>query len=316
MKLTAVIGMCAIALVMSAPAQADILYGPDQMTNAAGWGSNIGGDGDVGITFAYDYSADGIPEAPNSSVGDQAQLGLKMEANNGDGTGAAAYFTAYPLGQNFSGIHQLRFDAWMNFEIGGSGTTEFLGGGVGYDGVTADIASGAQAMATGEGGSSNDWRAFKSPPQFFIPDADMAAGTHQGSDPYYADFLPAVAPPAAQGQAGVGVAGSPSFQWITWVFTSINTPGGVNRVMVDIEKPDSSTLRIVDIDCNDTSDGSSGCDSEGNISLFYADFFSSVSPRPDLTFGLVDNVVVSDVPEPGTLALLGLGALALVRRRR
>ncbi len=293
------IGITAIGMMVCAsPAMSAVLF-QDQMTNGAAWGVNSNG-ADTAATFAYDYSADGIPEAPNSAGGDTATSGLKMEARIA-GTGGD-HFTAYPLGQNFTGAHQLRFDAYMNFSLTGTGTTEFLGGGLGYDNVTSDIASGAQMMATGEGGSSNDWRAFKSPPQFFIPDAAMSATTHQGSDPYYANFLPSV---------NSSVDGSPGRQWVTFQFTT----NGAGQVQVDVEKPGGATLRIVDIDCNDTSDGSAGCGTDGNISLFYADFFSSVSSDPANQFGLIDNVVVTDVPEPASLALLGLGGLAMLRRR-
>ena len=313
MKRTVFYVLAVAALVGFACDAADaaaILY-RDQMNTGSGWGANVSSL-DLNFTQNYDYSADGIPEAPNSEVGDDATRGVKLEANLALPPDSQ-FLTIYPIGQSFSGNYQLRFDAWMNFEAGGTPTTEFMGGGIGYDGVTADVASGAQAIATGDGGSSNDWRAFKSPPQFFIPDADMAAGTHQGADSYYADFLPAVAPPAAQGQAGTGVAGSPGFQWITWEFNRINTD-----VSIWIEKPGGERLEIVSYDVRDTSDGSAGVDTDGNISIFYADFFSSVSGRPDLQFGIVDNVVVmSQVPEPASLALFGLGGLvALARRRR
>jgi hypothetical protein len=282
----------------------------DEMTNAAPWGVNVGGSGDVAYTFNYAYDLLGIPEAPNTAGGDAATRGVKLEANQNTPSGVD-YFTLYPTGQNFTGSYRLRFDAWQNFEVGGSGATEFLGGGIGYDNVMADIASGAQVIATGDGGSSNDWRAFKSPPQFFIPDADMAAGTHQGSDPHYADFLPAV--PAAQGQAGTSVAGSPGFQWITW---DIAVEGDI--VTINIEKPDASRLLIVQYDKTDTSDGSAGVSTDGNISLFYADFFDSVSSSPALAFGMIDNVEVTQIPEPSTTLLLatGLAGLAAAGRRR
>jgi hypothetical protein len=308
-KLAIVIPVLGLGLSASLPSAGAAVLFQDQMTTASAWNVNSR-SADILTTFAYDYSADGIPEAPNTQVGDTATSGLKVEANL-DTVSGSEFLTAYPLGQSFTGTYQLRFDAWMNFTVAGGGTTEFLGGGIGYDDLTADIASGAQVMATGDGGSSNDWRAFKSPPQFFIPDAAMAAGTHQGSNAYYANFLPAVAPPAAQGQAaGTGVAGSPGFQWITWQFTVDN-----NTVLVDIEKPNGDTLRIVDIDCADTSDGSGGCGTAGNISLFYADFFSSIASDPNLQFGLYDNVIVTDVPEPASVVLVALGGLMMLRRR-
>jgi hypothetical protein len=58
--------------------------------------------------------------------------------------------------------------------------------------------------------------------------------------------------------------------------------------------------------------------SDGNIGLVYADFFTSVTPRPDLTFGVIDNVVVTQIPEPASALMLlaGLTGIAAVRRRR
>ena len=266
----------------------------NQMAGGGGW--TVRTTSGTSINVSYEYSADDIPEAPNSRVGDVATTGFKLEANIS--AGASSFMTLSPAGQNFTGNYQLRFDAWMNYDAdqrinrGSYGTTKFIGGGVGYDGVTTDVASGAQVVATGDGGSISDWRAFKSPPQFFVPADNMSAGDRNGANSYYSDFLPGVVPPAGQAQIDFppGTAGSPGFQWITFEFTAIN-----NVVHVSIERPDGERLKIVDIDCNDTSDMSSGCSTDGNVSLFYADFFAYVSPRPDLTFGLIDNVEVSEV---------------------
>lgn len=272
----------------------------DQMNDGTGWSANVGGTGDSQFAFNYDYSADGIPEAPNAEGGDAATRGVKLEANLVSPT-TGEFFTLYPNGQNFTGDYQLRFDSWMNF--GTSGSTEFIGGGIGYDGVTADIASGAQLIATGEGGSGNDWRAFKSPPQFFVPAGDMAGGTRQGSDAYYADFLPSV---------NGSVAGSPGFQWVTFEFNVVG-----DDVSILIEKPGGAQLEIVSYDKTSIADGSSGVNTDGNISLFYADFFTSVAGDPALQFGLIDNVVVTAlVPEPTSLVLVGFAATMLGFRRR
>lgn len=307
MKWTLIVS-CLVAGLFSQLDTANAQLFRDEMTNGASWGANIGGSGDSTFAFNYDYSADGIPEAPNSEVGDAATSGVKFQSNLSAGT--AEFLTIYPTGQSFSGDYQLRFDAWMNFEAGSGSSTEFLGGGIGYDNVTSDIASGAQAIATGDGGSSNDWRAFKSPPQFFIPDAAMTGGDHNGSIAYYSDFLPAVAPPAAQGQAGTGVAGSPGFQWITWEYNVVG-----NDVSIFIEKPGGDRLEIVSYDKTDISDGSAGVSTDGNISVFYADFFTSVNSS-GFNFGVVDNVVVNRIPEPASMALLGIAGLACLSRRR
>ena len=157
--------------------------------------------------------------------GDTATTGVKLEANIAT-PATAERILLYPTGQSFSGKYKLSFDAWMNYDLqelllgDANGTTEFLGGGIGYDNTANDLTSGAQAVTTGDGGSGSDYRVFKSPPQFFVAAADMAGGSRNNSDPYYADFLPGQAPPAAQfPPAGlVGPPGSAGFQWLTWHF--------------------------------------------------------------------------------------------------
>lgn len=233
----------------------------DQMNNGGNWGVNDNGNADFLTTFNYDYSANGIPEAPNSQGGDAATRGLKMEANIVNGAGS--FFTVYPTGQNFAGSYQLRFDAWMSF--GTSGTTEFLGGGIGYNSLDADLTSGAQAIATGDGDSTNDWRAFYDDTYFPLGDGNAAP---------YVDFLPSV---------NGSVAGSPGLQWITWEFNVLE-----GDVSIFIEKPDLSRLELISATPTESMDG--------NISLFYADFFTSVGfPTAD-TFGLIDAVVVNAIP--------------------
>ncbi|QDU55291.1 PEP-CTERM sorting domain-containing protein [Aeoliella mucimassa] len=294
-------------------ASAAVLYS-DSMESGAGWGINAFGDGDHAATFGYDYSADDIPEAPHSQVGDSATTGVKLEANTASDSAGSSGFTLYPVGQSFTGSYQLRFDAWINYDanerINGNsdGTTEFIGGGIGYDGVKEDIGSGAQLIVTGDGGSSNDYRAFGD--TNFLDAAEMAGLSRDGGNVYYADFLPGVAPPAGQSQTAfpAGTPGTPGFQWVTFEFT---TDGTIADVIM--EKPGGERLLIASINAS----GNDPFSSDGNISLFYADFFSSVTAEPGLTFGMIDNVVVTQVPEPTTLALLGLGlgGLMLYRRR-
>ncbi|MEQ8211691.1 MAG: PEP-CTERM sorting domain-containing protein [Lacipirellulaceae bacterium] len=285
----------------------------DALESSVGWGVNS--TGDTSATFGFDYSVSNlsIPEAPNTQVGDASTTGLLAQANIVS-PAAGESFIAYPIGESFSGSYQLRFDAWINFDAdnfynnGAAGTTEFIGGGLGYNDTDNNVGSGAQIIATGEGGSGSDWRAFAD--GAFLSTGEMVAGTRNGFDPYYSDFLPSVSPPAGQAQTAPGdsIAGSPGFQWVTF---EVNTANGKSAVF--IEKPGGDRLHITTIN----RDGSRPYTSDGNIGLFYADFFSSVSSAPQMQFGLFDNVVVTQIPEPMTasLILVGLGLVAGCRRR-
>src|SRR5687767_6571550 len=71
----------------------------------------ISADPDTAATFAFNDSALGIPSAPNA-VGGTA-LGLKLEANNGDATGATAAISLAPVGRTFTGDFTIRFDMWI-----------------------------------------------------------------------------------------------------------------------------------------------------------------------------------------------------------
>lgn len=301
---------CCVVLASARMVAAQELF-RDELTSGAGWGVNAS-SGDSAATFGYDYSADDIPEAPNTLGGDTATTGVKLEANIT--AGALDVFTLYPVGQSFTDNYQLRFDAWMNYDAderingGSAATTELIGGGIGYDDTSADIGAGAQILATGDGGSGSDWRAFAD--GAFLDPAEMAAGDRNGFNAYYSDFLPGVAPPAGQAQVDFppGIAGSPGFQWVTF---EINTANGKSAVFV--EKPDGDRLLITTINNN----GARPYTSDGNISLVYADYFSSVTSRPDLTFGLIDNVVVTQIPEPSSWLLFAMACgLILVFRRR
>lgn len=303
----------------------------DDMTTGAGWGVNRPtgiGQNDSTAAFGYNYSADGIPEAPHSQGGDTATSGLKLTANAGDAGDIAAWLTVYPIGQNFTGKYQLRFDAWMNYSTfdreqgGGAGTTEFLGGGIGHDGVQSDAGvagAGHQLIYTNEGGSGSDYRGFKG--SLFIAGTDMAAGSRNatccGPTGQYESLFPdgSGVPPAIQGQTGVpndNRPGSPGFQWFTHI---ISVDGNeIRHQLVN----DSGLRRNILVYDTTVLDPMNTEPTGGNISIFYADFFSSISPSPALTFGIVDNVVVG-VPEPATFALLGVSLLGLVatgRKRR
>ena len=95
----------------------------DDLSSSAAW--SIASGPDSSATFGYDYSADGIPAAPNGT----GTVGLKMEANLTNGV-ADEIAAVHALG--FSGTqYRVTFDMWGNFSIADGSSTEFFGGGVG-----------------------------------------------------------------------------------------------------------------------------------------------------------------------------------------
>jgi hypothetical protein len=291
-------GMALLAL--PAFASAAVVFS-DGMSSGAAW--TVNGSADAAATFGYDYSADGIPAAP--SGGDT--IGLKMEANLADGV--AAEIVATPSSLVLTGSHRVTFDLWTNFEFGAGSSTEFAGGGLGYDGTTPGR-NGGTLLVTGDGGSSRDFRGYKDTGEQFPASGQYLAGTasgdNNGSAAYYHGVFPGGdAAPAVQSQVGTTDPGDGGFRWHTWTITALNNSSH-NFVQVAIDG-----LPIVSLDANI---GSSFA-TEGQVSLVYADLFSSLNTS-GLNFGIYDNITVEDVPEPASFALLALGSMALLRRRR
>ena len=110
----------------------------DQMTDMSagnGWQITEGlFPGTSNFEFNWDYSALGIPEAPNSQPGDDATRGLRLAANVGasldDDQIAAVY-----RDPAFTGQYTLQVDAWLNWSAdpAQNGTTEHAGVYVGFD---------------------------------------------------------------------------------------------------------------------------------------------------------------------------------------
>lgn len=287
------------------------LYTEDfNVDNSANWTVNDGGTTDILVDFNYDYSAIGVPSANGGDT-----TGLKMTANNS--TGVFGGFSVSPTGENFGSNYTLTFDMWQNYAgpvgPGGSGTTQISLAGVGTSGTSPNTpgqADGVYLGVTLDGGSSSDFRAYSSGAVASYPSGDPVyappGGGRNGNDPYYTAAFPGgVAAPAAQvglfpGQAGVTDAGEVGFEWRQVV---IDVAGNTTTMSIDgvlIATVDTSALTL----------GGS------NILLGHSDSNNSASSDPNRTLlnvTLIDNVVVT--PEPASLALMGLGGIAMLRRR-
>jgi hypothetical protein len=318
----------AIALFATASSHGAPVYSENFEVNpTANWTVNNNGLGTNAADFFFNYSTLGIPSAPNSTGG--TTRGLKIGANLSSATAPATGIpgiSASPTGRSFTGDYELRFDWWQNYFgpllAGGTGSTMLSTFGILTSGTTPNLAGAADGVffaATGEGGSSADFRVYSSqnPASHAAPDpggfATYAAGDRNSSAALYQTTFPAgFSAPALQqtnfpaSQTGMTPAGGTGFRWhdvrirklgtnVTWTvdgvqLASINTAG--------FTTPTAGTNILF---------GSSDINSTTNTS---ADFAT-------LAFTLIDNVRVEIIPEPSTAILIVSAVLgAMVARRQ
>ena len=280
-----------IILVETPQTPCGIAFSDDFDTDtSANW--IVNGTADVSAQFAWDYSQLFIPPSPN---GGGTTKGLRLAVNISSGTTDA--ITLAPVGQAFGGDYRMRFDMWMNVNGplpgGGTGSTEYVTAGVGYNGTTINRAgvsgSGGWFAVDGEGGSTRDYRAYKNGSeqfaesgQFFAGTSSASGGAHNNTHPYY-DVFPPMSPPDAQSnafpqQTGSTNPGCVGFAWREVVITRQGTTvtweiDGLP--IVHLEQTIGSTFPVT-----------------GNISIGYLDPFTSISDNPQLSFGVIDNLVV------------------------
>lgn len=296
---------------------------------SSSWTVNSSVTTDSTVDFFFDYSRSGIPEAPNSGLGNTPTRGMQLRVNEFFFTFGG--FSVSPTGLDLgTGDYTLTFDWWENttgpFPFGGSGSTQMSQFGVLTSGAASTAfgessSDGVWFAATGDGGSSADWRAYSADNNisyqageqtngvdvYFAPD-DLSSPDPQrnASNPYYAQFGN-IAPPTEQTalfsqQTGLVQQGAAGFAWHE---VEIAKVGNVVTWTVD-------NLPIARVDTTNFTVPTGG----NNILFGRNDVNSSSSNDVDealLLFTLIDNIVV--VPEPASVSLLGLGALMLLRRR-
>lgn len=318
MKWTFTAAALALTALLATSGRAAPLYSENfDVDPTANWVLN-GGPADESADFFFDYSAAGIPSAPNSGG---TTRGLNLQANQSSGIFGG--LSVSPIGQSFAGDYVLKFDWWENFNgafpAGGSGSTQMSSFGIGTAGTSVQWPGGTQDSvwfgATGDGNSSSDWRAYSSAAATSYPDASpiyaagAVAGNRNHSNAYYAGFGN-VSAPAAQlalypQQTGTTLVGSAGMEWHAVEIAKIGTTA--------TWKVDG--LLIATIDLTTVTLGG------GNIFLGHSDTNATSSTDVNdtkLLFTLIDNVVVERVPEPASMALVGLAGLGLIgfARRR
>ncbi len=259
--------------------------------------------------FHFDYSSLGIGPAPHTTDG--TTIGLKLEANI-IGTNVFTGLSVSPKGQSFTGDYDLQFDAYQQllgpFPASGSGSTQVLLAGIGSPETQAQTPAGnitglAFGSAT-DSGTSVTYRAYNGT-SASSNGATFAAGSQAYNSAYYSGFHGSI--PTAQttyaSQTGTPRVGTLGMAWHTW----------------DIRKIGSTVTWSVDGLLMATSTMPTGGYAGSDIFFGQSDINSSSSTDPNsrlLNFGIIDNVRVTPVPEPATMAALGLGALVALRRRK
>lgn len=310
------------AATVVAPAVASASFFDNFDTNTAS-NYTVSKDTDASVEFNWDYSTMGIPSAPNSVGG--TTRGVKFQANDGDTTAAAAAINISPTGYSVTGSFTLRFDSWLNangpFPAGGTGSTEFFTAGVGHNGAavqkSASPANGRWFAADNEGQSGIDYRIYNNATLEGPTSTVYAASDHvdgattinrrSADNPYYHTKFPGgqEAPTFQKNnypqQTGALKAGTLGFVWRE-VEIVVTNDGATNDVQFFIDGLLIGTYNDVTFANN-------------NIFVGHWDVFSSIADNAALSFGVIDNLEVV-VPEPTSLAALGLGGLGLLARRR
>jgi hypothetical protein len=303
-KPTALIAGAIFAASAVAPAASLFSSNLDSAT-----GLTVLGSADTTSQFGYDYSADGIPSAPNGS----GTTGLRLTANNGDATAGAEEIVVVTTNPITAMNYRITVDAWVNavgpFPGGGAGSTEFGGIVIGHDGTTIGR-NGGLFMFDGEGGSSRDYRLYKGTGEQFLASLQYAVASNNNSGASFSAAFPGLAPPASQGDATLTADGAGGFQWMTLEGIVDQAAGTATFSLTSAAS--GNTVLVGTLDANIGDPFATG----GSAGVVFADIFSSVSGNPALSFGVFDNFEVTEIPEPSAGVLALLGAALVLRRRR
>jgi hypothetical protein len=321
------------SIYLSQSAKSQILFSDNfDADHTANWTANSNfGSGTNSANFFFDYSTVGIPSAPGSGG---TTLGLKLGANLlGLATPSLAGISVSPTGKSFTGDYTLSFSWWHNWlgavtggigsSSGGSGSTQLSTFGILSSGTTPNLAGAVDGVffgADGDGASALDYRAYSRDVQSGYTTASLpaqnvyAAGSQNNTASLYTTLFPggntagAIQTGISLTQTGSTLPGTAGFQWNQVEITKTGS--------IVTWKVNGTLLDTMDISTVTNAFG-------GNNILFGMSDTSTGAGTPaslfqQLDFTLIDNVVVTQVPEPTAVVIAILGATGwyIARRRR
>ncbi|MCA9250901.1 MAG: hypothetical protein KDA54_07180 [Phycisphaerales bacterium] len=269
----ALIALCVAFAIQSTAHAAEVTLFSDDFdsgTSATHW-STISDGGDFTADFAFDYSTRGIAPAPNTTGG--TTIGMHLTVNSTDATPALDAVNAYLNSMTFEGDYILRFDMWLNYNGGaggGTGSTQFALIGVGHSAAqsvwaNSPTSDGHWFGITGEGGDSNDYRAYRGAQLLSVDESTLSAISRNHTDVFYQTFFTS---PTYESQGAPGK---------HWVEVEVSYIAGVlewhinGRLFAIREEPNIAP---------------------GAIMLGLMDTFTSIASPATDTFALFDNVRV------------------------
>lgn len=265
----------------------------------------VDGENDDFSGFAFDYSASGIPSAPNSGG---TTIGMKLYSSLF--SNALGGFSANPNGLNLEGDYSVEFDVWAStvgslagFPGGGSGSTMLSTFGILTTGTASETilsSDGIFFASSGDGGTASDYRAYSVEDKNSYdgtsgePNAvyHAAGGSRNGTAQLYIDAVGGdVTVPQSvkdafpnQNLEGTLNAGATAFKWH---HHEIRKVGNIVEWYLN-------DFKLITVDMTNFATPTLG----GNISFGHADInFSSSTDldAPNLLMTVIDNIEVNAI---------------------